>query len=388
MSEDTQMSVRVRRANLEMALKSAHTCVPGKAVPAVLACVLLEARRESLTIRSTDLNQSLRVTIPCSVDQAGTIAVRSKKFMNLVSSLAQGEVKLSVQSNLSMLVSLGATKAKMPGVPGATFPSSFVPCTSWIARFVPGDLAGLIGSALPALGEDDQSGLALSSALLRLTPAGVLLVATDHFRLSRAELRSSTPTPEDRDILLPRRLLKTLTSLFPVMGDAPVDLGLTDEAIFFRGGNYLLAARRVVGNFPAFEKAIPVWKREIRISAPEMLAAVSRLEGFDDQALGKVHFAVRGQTLHLSAQTAGAYSCDEQIAVQWTGEEDVSFNLRSKCLTTCLRPLRHVREIILGIPDSLEKNSPVTVTPDATDPYHSLYLLMSTANHRGPEGRK
>jgi hypothetical protein len=119
-----------------------------------------------------------------------------------------------------------------------------------------------------------------------------------------------------------------------------------------------------------------------------MLAAVNRLEGFDDHAIGRVHFAVRGQTLYLSAQTAGAYACDEQLAVQWTGDEDVSFSLRSKCLTTCLRAMRQAREVIFGIPDALERNSPVTVTPDATDVYHSLYLLMSTVNHRGPEERK
>jgi hypothetical protein len=51
-----------------------------------------------------------------------------------------------------------------------------------------------------------------------------------------------------------------------------------------------------------------------------------------------------------------------------------------------MKPLRHVREIIFGIPDVLKTNSPVTVTPDATDVYHPLYLLMSTVGPRA--GRK
>jgi DNA polymerase-3 subunit beta len=388
MSVETQFAVRVRRSNLESALRAVDTCVPRKAVPAILGCVLLEANGNNLSIRSTDLNQALRVTIPCSIDHAGALAVRSKKILSLIGSLADGAVRLTANSQSHMVIASGATKATMPAVPGSSFPSSFTPCTSWIARFAPGDLSGLIECVLPALGDEEEYGLALSSALLRHTPAGVLLVATDRYLLSRAELRSSTPTPEDRDILLPRRLLRTLQSLFPSIGNAQVDLGLTSDAVFFRGGNYMLAARRVEGSFPAFEKAIPSWTREIRVSALDLQGAVNRLKGFVDHEIGKVHFDVRGQILSISAQTEGSYLADEELNIGWTGKQDVSFCLRAKGLLTCLRAMRHQRDVIFGIPDSLEKYSAVTLTPGVSDAYNSLYLLTSAGNHRGTDERK
>jgi len=48
------------------------------------------------------------------------------------------------------------------------------------------------------LGEDsEEAGLTIGSALMRLTPAGILMVATDTYRLSRVEYRDSTASPED-----------------------------------------------------------------------------------------------------------------------------------------------------------------------------------------------
>jgi DNA polymerase III sliding clamp (beta) subunit (PCNA family) len=95
MLEEAQFAVRVRRANLESALKSAQTCVAGRPAVPILGYVLLETEGDNLSIRSTDLTQSLRVTIPCTVEKPGAVALRARRFLDLVGSLAQGEVRLS-----------------------------------------------------------------------------------------------------------------------------------------------------------------------------------------------------------------------------------------------------------------------------------------------------
>ena len=391
MLEETQFAVRIRRANLESALRSAQTCVAGRPAVPILGYALLETEGDNLSIRSTDLTQSLRVTIPCTVEKPGAVALRARRFLDLVGSLAQGEVSLSAKGNSFVAISMGGLRATMPGLPGANFPASFVPCTEWMARFHPGALAGLIGRVLPTIGEEnEEAGLALGCALLRLTPAGVLMVTTDRYRMARAEMRTGTPSPEDRDILLPRRLLRTLLSLFPVIGDAPVDLGLTEKAIFFRGGSYMLAARRVAGRFPAFEPVIPSWRYEVVVSTSDMLAAVNRLSGFDDNPVAMILFDIQGHTLELRARTPGAYEAVEQLSVEWLGA-DTRFCLRAHCLMSCLPPLRCAERVVFGIPDRAaggpQERVPIALTAKAGDPYDSLYLLMPTAVTRGAEER-
>ena len=392
MSEETHFSIRMRRANLESALRSAQTCVASRPAVPVLGFVLLETQGNSLSIRSTDLSQSLRVSIPCAVEKPGAVALRARRFLDLIISLADGDINLSAKGNSFAAISIRGLKASMPGLPAANFPASFKPCTEWMARFQPGALAGLIGRVLPTLGdESEEPGLSLGCALLRLTPAGVLLVATDRYRMARAEMRTSTPSPEDREVLLPRRLLRTLQSLFPGIGDAPVDFGITGDAIFFRGGNYLLGARRIAGRFPAFESVIPTWKHEVIVSTTDMLAAVDRLKGFDDNPVGVILFDIQGQTLELRAQTPGAYEAVEQLPVQWSGP-DTRFCLRARCLSSCLPPIRSAKQVFFGVPDQSageqRKKVPVALTAKAGDPYNSLYLLMPTAVTRGAEERK
>jgi DNA polymerase III sliding clamp (beta) subunit (PCNA family) len=146
MSEETHFSIRMRRANLESALRSAQTWVASRPAVPVLGFVLLETQGNSLSIRSTDLSQSLRVSIPCAVEKPGAVALRARRFLDLIISLADGDINLSAKGNSFAAISIRGLKASMPGLPAANFPASFKPCTEWMARFQPGALAGLIGA--------------------------------------------------------------------------------------------------------------------------------------------------------------------------------------------------------------------------------------------------
>jgi DNA polymerase-3 subunit beta len=389
MADPISLSARVRSSDLETALKDAQTCVSPRASIPVLAYVLLETQGNELAIRSTDMNRAIRVTIPCAVDVPGSIALRARKFFDIVASLPKGEIQLETRGNAFTAISIAGLKASMPGLLGSKFPTAFPPCTDWKARFEPGTLSGLIRHVLPSLGEDnEEAGLTIGSALMRLTPAGILMVATDTYRLSRVEYRDSTASPEDWEILLPRHLLKTLMSLFPAIGKAPVDLGISGEAVYFRGANYLLAARRVPGSYPSFESVIPTWQYEAVVPTRDFYDAIDRVKSFDDSSLSVIRFDLQGRNLELRAQTKGVYEGVEQLTVDWKGG-DIRFCLRAQYLMSCLPHLRKSPNVLIGIPDSVaaKKGVPIALTAQEGDPYNSLYLLMPTAVSRGTNER-
>ena len=389
MAESISFSVRVRGAVLEMALRDAQTCVASRTSAPILGHVLLETQGSELAIHATDLTRAIRVTVPCLVDVPGAIALRARKFFDVVASLPRGEIQLETRGNAFTAISIGGLIASMPGMSGSNFPTVFPPCADWKARFEPGTLAGLIRHVLPSLGEDnEEAGLAIGSALIRLTPAGILMVATDNYRLSRVEYRDSTSSPEDWEVLLPRHLLKTLTSLFPAIGKAPVDVGIGSEAVHFRCANYLLASRRVPGRYPSFESVIPRWEYEAVVPTRDFYDAIERVKSFDDSALGMIRFDLQGRNLELRAQTKGVYEGVEQLAVNWKGG-DIRFCLRAQYLMSCLPHLRKSENLLIGIPDTVAplKRVPIALTAQQGDPYNSLYLLMPTAVSRGMNER-
>jgi DNA polymerase-3 subunit beta len=389
MLEKAIFAVRVRRASLEAGLKSALTCVSSKVSVPILGCVCLEATNDELTIRATDLSQDVRISIPCTLDVPGKIALNARRLYDLVSRLPEGDVRFVVKESHFTAITIEALEATMPGMNTDGFPAAFTPCSEWKASFQPGSLAGQIARVFPTLGtQDDEKSLALESALMRVTPAGVLMVSTDHYRLARTEHRRATSSPEDFEILLPRRLLRTLQSLFPLIGATPVDIGFTPEAVFFRGGNYIVGARRVTGRFPYYESIIPSWRDEVEFSSKELLWAVDRIKGFDDNSIGTILFDIKGTVMELHAQTAGAYESVEQVSIQWTGP-DIQFCLKAANLLSCLQPLRDAELMYFGIPAEFgkKKNVPVILTAKEVDPYNTMYLLMPSAAVRCAEER-
>ena len=382
MGDSGQFGVRISGAGLEAALKHSQTCVGGNLSDPILGHVLLEAKSSMLAIRTTDMSQALRVQVPCVVVEPGTIALPARRLLSLVSDLSKHEICIWSRGTSLTHIDAGGLKSTMPTLGPANFPTPFAPCEDWKAQFEPGKLAGLIRRILPTLGDqEEEAGLTLGSALMRVTPFGVLMVTTDTQKLSRSEYQDDTATAEDWDVLLPRKMLKTLLTLFPAICGARIDIGMTREAIFFRGGQYLLGARRVPGKFPAFERAIPSWESAILVPARELIEAVERVREADDALVSTINFDLHGGVLKLRTQSKGSTEGVEELAVEWAGA-DLRFCLRTQYLQGCLAQLRRTRQIAIGIPNAVlegTKGVPIAISATQDEPFNTLYLLMPAA---------
>lgn len=383
MADPSQLALRIQRSELEAAVKSAQCCAVSRAAMPILGYLLLDASGSDLEIHATDLNHFIRVAAPCSVDSPGRVALHARQLLDYVSALPNGVIGISETRGHHATLSMPGLETVLPGLPPDSYPPSWQLCDSWKARFPPGVLPGLITHALPTLGTDEEEeALALGSALLRITPEGILMVTTDRTRLSRVEMRQRTPVPEDWQILLPRRLLKILLAVYPSRGEGdPVDIGFTPRAIFFRGGRFLLGARQVAGRYPDFESVIPVWGQEAFFRSGQMMESLTRLKGVEGGAQQRVTLELRPYEMELRTHTPDGFEGTEALRAEWVGPR-VTLSLPLRALSGCLSTLRTSTYIGMAFPAGCFRRSsdnvPVGFFAKDNDPYNSLYLLMSS----------
>src|ERR1700691_6712791 len=90
------MKVTVLTANLQSKLSFLNHAVSSRSQLPVLLNMLIEAKEDYILLRGTDLEIGIEIQIPATILEKGGITVPAKTFTELISSLSDDTVTLSV----------------------------------------------------------------------------------------------------------------------------------------------------------------------------------------------------------------------------------------------------------------------------------------------------
>src|SRR3989338_1645307 len=149
----------------------------------VLSCVLLEAKKGRLTVRSTNLDLGFEGEVPAKIDEEGVLAVPGGLLSSFVSNLiGEKNVRLKGDVNtLSVITSKNRTTIKclppedFPTIPGVSRDHCF---EVYAGDFVKGLKAVWYSSSISSVKPE------LSSVFIYPEEGSVVFAATDSFRLA------------------------------------------------------------------------------------------------------------------------------------------------------------------------------------------------------------
>ena len=144
------MNLTVDRNELWRGISTVLDAVPSRPPLPVLSNLLLEAQSDRLSIAATDLDLSIRTSIPASIDRPGSITVPARTFAGIAREWPEAELTIDVEGErLQLSGKLGAAEDgegayTLSGMPADDFPS------------MPGTLNGLVIDLPQTEGLDSQ----------------------------------------------------------------------------------------------------------------------------------------------------------------------------------------------------------------------------------------
>jgi DNA polymerase III beta subunit, N-terminal domain len=96
---EAKMEIVVNRAALLAELTLAQGITSTKAVSPILMNILIEANDDSLTIIATNLDQSVKTSVPAKVKTPGIVTLPARKFFDYVKLLQAEEIKITALDN-------------------------------------------------------------------------------------------------------------------------------------------------------------------------------------------------------------------------------------------------------------------------------------------------
>ena len=305
----------------------------------ILDDFLFELKDDSITITSSDLETTMRVTIrPDKAEETGSIAIPAKILVETLKTFPDIPVAFSINPDTLMIeISAGEGKYKLSGHKSDEYPRTPTLEETTAVTFDSKLMSQAINKTLFATGNDELR-LVLSGVFCELSPDDVTFVATDAHKLVKYR-RSDLKAADSASFILPKKPLNLLKNILSTQ-EMPVTIEYNKTNAFFSFLNIHLICRLIDGKYPNYDAVIPKENpNKLTIDRHALLNSIRRVSIFANQSTHQIRFKVSGQELILSAEDIDfSNEAKERLSCSYNGE-DMEIGFNSKFLLEMLNNL-------------------------------------------------
>ena len=289
----------------------------------VLSGVLLRPVTEGLELAATDMELSLRTTLPAKVDGDSSVVVPGKLLVDLARLLPSDEVTIAYRPEEGVAqISSGSYSSKLNVFSAEDFPR--LPSTESAPHAVA--TASLLETVdrVARSASKDESRPVLTGIQVRFEGTRLYMAATDSYRLSFKETELEQAGP-DLEAIIPARALIELQRI--AAGTETVAMGVNDNTVVFGTGDTWLTTRRIDGQFPDVGRLLPEsFEAEVDLPRDELRDVVRRA-GVMALRNAPLRLRFAEGELTVSAQSQDVGETQESLPAAYTGEPlEIGFN--------------------------------------------------------------
>ncbi|MDP1622779.1 MAG: DNA polymerase III subunit beta [Bacteroidales bacterium] len=294
----------------------------------ILDDFLFELKDDLITITSSDLETTMRVTIsPDKAEEPGSITIPAKILVETLKTFPDIPVSFSINTDTLMVeISAGEGKYKLSGHKSAEYPHTPSLEDTTSISVDSQLLSQAINKTLFATGNDELR-MVLSGVFCELSPDDVTFVATDAHKLVKYK-RTDLKSVDSASFILPKKPLNLLKNILSTL-EVQVAIEYNKTNAFFSFSNIHLICRLIDGKYPNYDAVIPKENpNRLTIERHALLTSIRRVSIFANQSTHQIRFKVSGQELILSAEDIDfSNEAKERLSCSYNGEDmEIGFN--------------------------------------------------------------
>src|SRR6266849_292881 len=318
------LRITCSKDELVQALSVVSRAVSTRTSVQILSGILLEAQGSELRVAATDMELSLRATVPAQIEGDGAIVLPGKTLAEIARLLPADEVAIEHRPSESVVhVTSGSASYTLHTYNPEDFPR--LPELDAVQTFSV-DRESLLETIhrVARAASRDESRPVLTGILVSFTGGKIVMAATDSYRLAVKETELSSTAPE-LEAIVPSRALQELARIANA-GDT-IEVGVHENQVLFSTDGAWLTTRRIDGQFPNYRQLLPEqFEHELTLPRVELLDVVRRASVMIQRATPlQLRFA-EGE-LTVSARTHEVGESKESMPVGFTGDTlEIGFN--------------------------------------------------------------
>jgi len=370
------MELTVAKADLQKELQLCQGVVEKRSTIPILSNVLLKASDNTLQIAATDLDVTILTSCEAKVTTPGGVTIEAKRLFDVVRSLPDEDVHVTMQENNQMLIESGTAKFRLLGLPAEDYPT--LPTVSVTESYkIPLDELKTMVAKVKFAITHEETRFQLNGALLKVQPAKMEMVATDGHRMALINFPQGNGGGKkkgtDLTILVPRKALEEILRL-EAGEEGLVQFGVSENHLFFEAGDRRLLARMIDVNFPNYMEVIARDNdRHVMVDRERLLSTIRRISLVANERTRAVRFDFAPGKLTVSSTNPELGDARETVPIDYAGNP-FFVGLNAAYVTDFLAAI-DTPSVSLDLKD---ENSQCIGRPQAQDelPYEYLYVVM------------
>ncbi len=270
----TGLRITCSKDELVQGLSVVARAVSTRTTVQILSGILLEAREGELRLAATDMELSLRASLPAQIEGDGAIVLPGKTLADIARLLPADVVSIEHRPTESVVhLTCGSASYMLHTYNPEDFPR--LPELDAVTTFAVEreSLLETIGRVARAASRDESRPV-LTGILVQFTSGKLVMAATDSYRLAVKETPLAGAVPE-LEAIVPGRALQELARVAG-SGDE-VEVGVHENQVLFSTGGVWLTTRRIDGQFPNYRQLLPeAFEHELTLPRGELLDVVRR----------------------------------------------------------------------------------------------------------------
>lgn len=330
------MRLSISQPALKSALAHATSVVEPRSAAPILTHVGLEATKEGLTIRATDLDIEIRLPVAAEVSRPGAVAVPAQMLRDIIGKLpSAAHVELETTDNGRLAIFAGRSRfhlaildpSDLPSIAADTYPAT-------LPRIPLLHLSNALSATKVAI-STDETRYYLQGVYLHAREDMLSAVATDGHRLSLHE--TATGAPEGMPgIIVPRKTVGLLCKLLePLAADVEQVLTLDVSEHQIRvtlDDGTIIVSKTIDGQFPNYQGIMPtddVLDRAATVDGKDLMTAVDRVVVISDDKSRAARLSFSEDEIEVSLPPSASGSARDFVTCALEGEPvDLSVNAR------------------------------------------------------------
>lgn len=343
---------------------NSHTTVP------ILSNILVETSNDSVTVSATDLEVSIRYSLPAEVVEPGATTVPGKLFASFLNASATGVVEFSSNGSQATLL-VEKSKVALHTLAADEYPPLPVSTDQVAFSIESSKFRKLVEDISFAASREESRGSILMSVLFEISGSMLTAVTTDGYRLAKVEQAFESATIDDGNFLVPVRALQQVAKNASQSDIVHISILGGDKHMAFQMGAVSIIVRLVSGTYPNYRQVIPQeFDRTMTISTSLLMGALKRAALIAGNGANEVKLVLEENHLVITSQNDITGNAYEDIDCEISGEPmTVGFN--ASYLVEILRGI-DTEETIFSLHGPL---SPVKIEPVEAISTQS-YILM------------
>ena len=237
-------------------INTVQKAIASKAVMPILECIKIDAAGDgNVVVTGNNLDLCIEYNAKCIVSEGGTIAVASRMFGDIIRSMPDGDVTISVNdSNNVTKIKNGASEFNIQGLSSNEYPAAPVLDEKYRFKITQNALKRLIRKTISFVALSEGKKAVLTGALFEIKNGTLNVAASDGHRLAvvRQELDGSV---ENMKFVIPRTTINELAKILKDE-DEEINVIVSDRHVLFDFGYFQVYTRLLDGDFLNYEAII------------------------------------------------------------------------------------------------------------------------------------